>query len=289
MNQIKKNSKVKIFFSYILVTLGAIMAAFSLEAFLVPNLILDGGITGISIIISQLTKLPLGFFVIILNIPFVYIGYKNLGKRFLTKAAYSMIVFSLLLQVFHTLPTMTDDVLLATVFGGFLLGIGVGLVIRYGGCLDGTESIAIVISKKTSLSVGQFVMICNLIIFSIAGIIFSMDRAMYSLLTYFITFKVIDFVSEGFEQAKAIMIITEHGQSLANQIYKTLGRTVTFLEGNGLLSGEKTVLYCVITRLEVQELRKIVDEEDRSAFITVTDVSEIIGKHIKSTKAIKGK
>ena len=265
------------------------MAAFSLEAFLVPNLILDGGITGISIIISQLTKLPLGFFVIILNIPFVYIGYKNLGKRFLTKAAYSMIVFSLLLQVFHTLPTMTDDVLLATVFGGFLLGIGVGLVIRYGGCLDGTESIAIVISKKTSLSVGQFVMICNLIIFSIAGIIFSMDRAMYSLLTYFITFKVIDFVSEGFEQAKAIMIITEHGQSLANQIYKTLGRTVTFLEGNGLLSGEKTVLYCVITRLEVQELRKIVDEEDRSAFITVTDVSEIIGKHIKSTKAIKGK
>src|SRR5699024_3180947 len=132
-----------------------------------------------------------------------------------------------------------EQMLLATVFGGILLGIGVGVVIHFGGCVDGTESVALVISKKTTLSVGQVVLIFNLIIYSIAGIIFGLDRAMYSLLTYFITFKVIDFVSEGTEQAKAALIITDHGTDMAKEIYKRLGRTVTTIRGKGLISGEK--------------------------------------------------
>jgi len=179
---------------------------------------------------------------------------------------------------------MTDDVLLASVFGGILLGAGAGLVVRFGGCLDGTESLAIVISKKTSLSVGQVVLICNLFIYTIAGFIFGMDRALYSLLTYFITFKVIDFVSEGLEQAKAAMIITDKGDIVSKEIYKRLGRTVTEIQGKGLISGKKTVLYSVITRLEVPELKRIVTSQDISAFVTITDVSEIIGRHIKSNK-----
>ena len=284
MNKIEKKNSLSELGSFILLTIGVVLAAVAIEAFLVPNLILDGGITGISIMLSTISKLPISIFIIIINIPFLVIGYKNLGKNFLFRAIYSMIAFSVLLTLFHNIPEMTDDVLLASVFGGILLGAGAGLVVRFGGCLDGTESLAIVISKKTSLSVGQVVLICNLFIYTISGFIFGMDRALYSLLTYFITFKVIDFVSEGLEQAKAAMIITDKGDIVSKEIYKRLGRTVTEIQGKGLISGKKTVLYSVITRLEVPELKRIVTSQDISAFVTITDVSEIIGRHIKSNK-----
>lgn len=284
MKKLEKKHNLGQLGSFILLTIGVVLAAIAIEAILVPNLILDGGITGISIMLSTITKLPLSLFIIIINIPFLIIGYKNLGKNFLFRAIYSMVAFSVLLTVFHNIPEMTDDVLLASVFGGILLGAGAGLVVRFGGCLDGTESLAIVISKKTSLSVGQVVLICNLFIYTVAGFIFGMDRALYSLLTYFITFKVIDFVSEGLEQAKAAMIITDKGDKISKEIYLRLGRTVTEIQGKGLISGKKTVLYSVITRLEIPELKRIVTSQDISAFVTITDVSEIIGRHIKSNK-----
>jgi uncharacterized membrane-anchored protein YitT (DUF2179 family) len=267
--------------------IGTVIAACALECFLIPNTILDGGITGISIIIYKLFKIPLSLLVIILNIPFVYIGYKNLGKNFLIRTVFSMACFSLFLSFFEHIPAFTEEILLATVFGGAILGIGVGLVIHFGGCVDGTESVAIVISKRTNLSVGQVVLIFNLVIYTVAGFIFGFDRAMYSLLTYFITFKIIDLVSEGLEQAKAALIITEKGTSLSKEIYKKLGRTTTTIKGKGLISGEKEVLYCVLTRIEVYELHHIVDEMDESAFITILDVSDIIGNHIKSSNIIK--
>lgn len=280
-------NKYKTLISFIMLTVGAILAAYALETFLIPNTILDGGVTGISIIISKLTKIPLSFLVLILNIPLIYIGYKNMGKSFLIKAVYSMVLFSIFLSYFGYFESVTEQILLATVYGGALLGVGVGLVIHFGGCIDGTESVALVISKKTSLSVGQIVLIFNLIIYSVAGIIFGIDRAMYSLLTYFITFKVIDFVSEGIDQTKSALIITEKGTDMANEIYKRLGRTVTKIKGSGLISGEKEVLYCVLTRMEVSVLKKICNEMDESSFISISDVSEIIGEHIKSNKKAK--
>ena len=282
-----KNKKAKNLISFILLTLGAIIAAAALELFLIPCTILDGGITGISIIIHKLFHIPLGLLVIGLNIPFVWIGYKNLGKNFLLRTIYAMIIFSIFIEYFSMFQPFTEEILLATVFGGATLGIGVGLIIHFGGCVDGTESVAIVISKKTSLSVGQIVLIFNLIIYTVAGFIFGFDRAMYSLLTYFITFNVIDFVSEGMEQAKAAMIITEKGTDLSKEIYKRLGRTTTTIKGKGLISGEKEVLYCVLTRVEIFELRHIVEEMDESAFITILEVSDIIGNHMKSTKKIR--
>ena len=282
-----KSKKIKLFIYYIMLTIGCCVAAYSLAAFLIPNTILDGGITGISIIISKLSGIPLSLLVLILNIPFVYLGYKNIGKNFLFRTVYSMIIFSIFLSIFHNVESFTEEMLLATVFGGVLLGAGVGLVIHFGGCVDGTESVALVISKKTSLSVGQVVLIFNLIIYSVAGIIFGLDRAMYSLLTYFITFKVIDFVSEGLEQAKAALIITAKGTDMANEIYKRMGRTVTKIRGKGLISGEKEVLYCVLTRIEVYELKRIIDDMDESTFVTIIDVSDIIGNHIKANNTIK--
>ena len=284
-----KNNRLKTILSYIMIILGAMLAAYSLDTFLIPNNILDGGVTGISIIISKVFSIPMSLLVILINIPFVYIGYRNLGKNFLIRTMISMLTFSLALNFFESFHEVTDKILLATIFGGVLLGIGVGLVIRFGACVDGTESVALVISKRTSLSVGQIVMLFNFIIYSIAALTFGIDRALYSVLTYFITFKVIDLVSEGLEQAKAALIVTEKGTDMANEIYKRLGRTVTKIKGSGLLSGEKEVMYCVLTRIEVFELKKIANEMDESAFITILDVSDIIGNHIKSTKKLNTK
>jgi len=272
-------------FHILMITLGASLAAFALEEFLLPVTILDGGITGISIIINQLTGWNLGIFIIVLNIPFMLIGYKNLGLGFLIKGMYGMILFSVMLNVFKQMTNVTENELLAVVFGGVLLGVGVGTVLRNGGCLDGTEVVAMLLSKRVSFSTGQIIFGINIVIYSVAGILFGWDRALYSLLTYFISFKVIDMVEEGMERGKAAMIITNESKEIADMIYKRLGRTCTILEGEGLISGKKTVLYCVITILEVSELKRIIKEYDGSAFVTITDVSEIIGKHIKSTAA----
>ena len=284
-----KNNRLKTILSYIIIILAATLAAYSLDTFLIPNNILDGGVTGISIIISKVFSIPISLLVILINIPFVYVGYRNLGKNFLIRTIVAMLTFSIALSFFESFHEVTDEILLATIFGGILLGIGVGLVIRMGACVDGTESVALVISKKTSLSVGQIVMVFNFLIYGCAALIFGIDRALYSILTYFITFKVIDLVSEGLEQAKAALIVTEKGTDMANEIYKRLGRTVTRINGQGLLSGEKEVMYCVLTRIEVFELKKIANEMDESAFISILEVSDIIGNHIKSTKNYKTK
>lgn len=284
MQKIKKSPILINILKYIVITVGAIIAAFALEAILVPNSILDGGVNGISIILNILFGWKLSLLIVLINIPFMYIGYRNLGIKFLVKALYSIIVFSLFLEIFHSVKHVTDNILLATIYGSLLYGLGVGLIIRCGGCLDGTESLGIVISKNTNFSVGQFVLLCNVIIFSVAGCFFGIDRSLYSLLAYFITSKVVDEISEGLEKAKAALIITEDGKKMAEHIYNSIGRTVTLIKGSGLISGEKSVLYCVLTRIEIAELRRVVAEEDESAFITITDVSEIIGSHIKSNK-----
>lgn len=270
-------------FTYFMIALGATLAAFALEEFLIPSTILDGGVTGVSMILNQLTKKSIAFFIIVLNAPFMIVGFRHLGLKFLLKGVFGMILFSVMLEVFSDVEAVTNTELLAVVFGGVLLGVGVGTVLRYGGCLDGTEIMALLVSKKTNFSVGQIIFVINIIIYSAAGILFGWDRAMYSLLTYFITFKLIDIVEEGMEQAKAVMIITNEGKDIAENIYKRLGRTCTLLEGTGLISGRKVVLYCVITRIEIAELKSIIHSADESAFVTVSDISEIIGNHIKKT------
>ena len=269
-----------------MITIGAVIAAFALEEFLVPFKILDGGVVGVSMIISQLTGAPLGVLTIVLNIPFMIVGFKRLGIRFLVKAIYAMTIFSIFLGVFENMKEVTDQEILVVVFGGVLLGVGVGLILRYGGCLDGTEIVAMFLSKNTEFSVGQIVLFFNIIIYSVAGFLFGPDRALYSLLTYFITSKIIDIVENGMEQGKSVMIITDHGQEIADKIYTQLGRTCTQMEGRGMVSsGKKTVLYCVITRVEVPAIKKIINDADVSAFMTISDVSEIVGNHIKKKKA----
>ena len=286
----KKRQPKQITFEYVfkqwivplfMITVGAVVAAFALEEFLVPFTILDGGVVGISMIIS-----PLGVLTIVLNIPFMIVGFKRLGIRFLIKAIYAMAVFSSFLGVFEDMKEVTNQEILVVVFGGVLLGVGVGLILRYGGCLDGTEIVAMLLSHHMEFSVGQIVLFFNIIIYTFAGFKFGPDRALYSLLTYFITSKIIDIVENGMEQGKSVMIITDHGQEIADAIYTQLGRTCTQMEGRGMVSsGKKTVLYCVITRVEVPAIKKIINDADVSAFMTISDVSEIVGNHIKKKKA----
>ncbi|MGN0180801.1 MAG: YitT family protein [Candidatus Ornithomonoglobus sp.] len=278
-----KNIVKEYIFPVLMITAGAVLAAFALEEFLVPSTILDGGITGVSMILDKLTPINMSVFIVVLNLPFLIIGFKQMGKWFFMRGIYGMLLFSVMLEVFHDLANVTETELLAVVFGGIILGAGVGLVLRYGGCLDGTEIVALLISRKTSFSVGQIILFINVLIFGVAGLLFGWDRALYSLLTYFITFKVIDVVEEGLEQGKAVMIITDDGRAIADEIYKRLGRTCTLLEGEGLVSGKKVVLYCVITRMEISVIKHIIHDSDASAFVTVTDISEIIGHHIKRT------
>ena len=195
-----------------------------------------------------------------------------------------MIIFAILLKIFDILNPITNEMLLATVFGGALLGIGVGIVVKFGGCLDGTETISILLSKKTNLSVGQIILFFNLFIYSIAGFVFGIDRALYSILTYFISYKLIDIIIIGFDQTKEALIITDKGEQLAKEIFEKIGRTTTTIKGEGLITGKKNIIYCILTRMEINDLKKIVRDMDETAFITISDVSEIIGKHIKSNE-----
>lgn len=269
---------------YLFLSCGAVLAAFALEEFLVPFTILDGGVVGVSMILNQLTGFSLSLFILFLNIPFIIVGVKRLGRIFLARAVYSMLLFSVLLEVFHDLPPVTDQDLLVVVFGGVLLGLGVGLILRSGGCLDGTEIVALILSKSGRFSVGQIIFGFNVIIYGTAGVLFGLDRALYSLLTYFITSRIIDMVENGMDQGKSVMIITDDGKEIADAIHAQLGRTCTLLEGTGLISGRKVVLYCVVTRVEVPSVKRIIREIDAPAFVTISDVSEIVGQHIKQMK-----
>ncbi len=283
MTKKKRNTIFRVLRKFLFLFTGSILAAVGLELFLIPNSIIDGGVVGISIIASHLSKVPLGFYIFVLNIPFLFFGYNYIGKSFVISSLFSITSLSFWVSVFHRIPSLTNDTLLATVFGGIILGIGVGLILRHGGSLDGTEIVALVSSKKTVFSVGQIVMFFNIFILSSAGFVFGWDRAMYSLIAYFIAFKVIDITIEGLDEEKAAIIISEKGSAIAEAINARLGRGVTFLEGKGSFSKKpKTILYSVITRLEVAKLKGIINDIDEDAFVTVSDVFDIMGgKHKK--------
>ena len=264
-----------------MITLGILIDAIALELFLIPNSVLDGGLTGISLMIQYKTGWPLGLIVSVFNLPFIFLGMKQVGKRFALAYTYALAVFTLFTQLFHHVAPITENELLSVAFGGFLLGAGVGLVLRGGACIDGTELVALMISRKSAASTGVVILIINLIIFTVASFLFGVDRALLSLLTYYIASRIIDKVEEGLDTAKQVIIITDDAEPIADAIYKRLGRTVTISSARGLVSGKKEMLYVVITRLELPELREIVEASDESAFITISDVNEIIGKHVR--------
>lgn len=275
-------SKAKIIKRAIAIFIGAVLMAVGLEIFLVPNKVIDGGITGISIMLSHITGFPLGIFIFLLNLPFFFMGYKQIGKTFAISTLFGIIVLSVFTSLFHPVRAFTQDILLATIFGGMILGIGVGLVIRYGGALDGTEILAILLNKKLPFSVGEIIMFFNIFILGAAGFVFTWDRAMYSILAYVIAVKTIDVVIKGLDETKSAWIISDNSEGIGNAIMNRLGRGVTYLSGEGAFSGsDKKVIFCVITRLEEAKLKEIVEENDPNAFFAIADMAEVRGGRFK--------
>lgn len=280
--QHKKLSKRKILQRILFITIGAVLMGVGLEIFLVPNNVIDGGITGISIMLSYITDWKLGIFIFLLNIPFFFIGYKQIGKTFALSTLYGILVLSIATALLHPVPAFTQDILLASVFGGIILGIGIGIVIRYGGSLDGTEILAILFNNKLPFSVGEIIMFFNLFILGSAGFVFSWDRAMYSLIAYFVAYKTIDITITGLDESKSVWIISDNAKVIGDAIMDRLGRGVTYMNGEGAYSGDdKKVIFCVISRLEEAKLKEIVTNYDEKAFLAVADIAEVRGGRFK--------
>ena len=273
----KKRTVFKLLKSLFFITIGAFITAFALESFLLPNKVIDGGIIGISMIINQITHWNLGLLIIIINTPFILLALKKMGKMFVFLTAFANIVLAFALNIFHHYK-VTDDITLATVFGGIVLGIGVGLILKNESSLDGTEILSLLVSKKFGCSVGEFIMGINVFIYLVAGKVFSWESAMYSILTYFIASKVIDAVMEGLNSSKSVRIISDDAGIIGNTLIDKLDISITYLKGIGGYSGqEKDIIYCVISRLELPKMIEITKEIDPNAFISVVDVHETYG------------
>ena len=273
----KKRTIFKLLKSLFFITIGAFITAFALESFLLPNKVTDGGIIGISMIVNQLTHWNLGLLIIILNTPFILLALKKMGKMFVFLTAYANIILAFALNIFHHYK-VTNDITLATVFGGIVLGIGVGLILKNESSLDGTEILSLLVSKKFGCSVGEFIMGINVFIYLAAGKVFSWESAMYSILTYFIASKVIDAVMEGLNSSKSVRIISDDAGIIGNALIEKLDISITYLKGIGGYSGqEKDIIYCVISRLELPKMIEITKEIDPHAFVSVVDVHETYG------------
>ena len=285
--QHRKESVMHLLYRLVMIVFGAACAAVAIELFLMPNKIIDGGIIGVSLILDYLTPniwwLSFSTLVVILNIPFMYSGYKQIGKTFMLSSAFGIVALACIESTLHTFKPFTTEPILATVFGGLILGIGVGLVIRHGGSLDGTEIMGILLTKKLPFSVGEFVMFVNLFIFAWAAFVFGVEQAMYSVMTYYIAFKTIDTVIQGLDETKAVLIVSDQYEEVSNAILHRLGRGTTKLVAKGgYTDKEKEVIYAVVTRLEVTKLKSIVHEIDENAFITIMNTQETNGGKFKS-------
>lgn len=277
-----KLSKLELASRIFFIILGATLVGVALEIFLVPNQIIDGGITGISIMSSHLSGIPIGIFLTVINLPFLIIGYRTIGKTFALSTLLGVLVLSVATSLLHPVPAFTEETFLASIFGGIFLGAGTGLVIRNGGSLDGTEIVAILFSKKTPFSVGEVVMFINFFILGSAGFVYSWDRAMYSLIAYYIAFKVIDLTIEGLNESKSCWIISDNYREIGDAIVNRLGRGITLLHGEGGYTGDsKKVIFCVITRLEEAKLKSIVSELDPVAFLAIGDIHDVKGGRFK--------
>ena len=270
----------KLFF----LTLGAFVAAFALECFLVPNNIIDGGIVGISMILSYITKYNLGLLIFVINIPFILLAFTKMGKYFVFQTLYAVGMLAIGINIFQA-HHITDDLLLATVFGGIILGTGVGIVLKNEGSLDGTEIMSLVLSKRFGFSVGEIIMGFNVFIYFGAGLVFGWNKAMYSVLTYFIAYRVIDIVLEGLNSSKSVEIISDRVYDIGQELIDRFEISVTYLKGiGGYSKTEKTIIYCVVSRLELAKLKEVVKEFDPKAFLSIVDVHEAYGsrmhKHI---------
>ncbi len=261
-----------------LVALGILSAAFGLKGFLLSSRFIDGGVTGVSMLLSDVTGLPLALLIPVINLPFIALGYRQIGAGFAVKSAAAIAGLSACLALVH-FPDVTPDRLLTAVFGGFFIGAGIGLAIRGGAVLDGTEVAALLVSRRSSLlRVGDVILLLNVVIFSAAAYFLGVESALYSILTYFAASKTLDFILHGIEEHTAIVVVSERSEEIRQAVIRDLGRGVTVYKGRrGWTDAEQDILFCVVTRLEIGRVRGLVAQFDPAAFVAVHPLSDVSG------------
>ncbi|MDO9512725.1 MAG: YitT family protein [Bacteroidales bacterium] len=270
----------------IFIIIGIISAGFGLKGFLLPNAFIDGGVTGISLLVRELTGIPLAWLILGINIPFIFLGYTQISRNFAIKSFLAIIGLALCVALLEY-PVITSDKLLIAVFGGFFLGAGIGLSVRGGGVIDGTEILAVYITRKSGLSIGDIILIFNVMIFSVAAYFLGIETALYSILTYLSASKTVDFIIEGVEEYIGVTIISCHFDEIRYMITHDLGKGVTVFNGKrgytrqGQSPSQIDIIYTVTTRLEIGKLRKEVENIDPHAFLVMHSVKDAVGGMIK--------
>lgn len=271
---------------FLFLSTGVIMASIGLKGFLLPNNFLDGGAMGMSILLKILTKIDLSVLILVVNFPFIILGAHQISLSFAIKSSLAILLLAILVH-FIMIPIVTEDKLLISIFGGFFLGAGIGLSIRGGAVIDGTEVLAISVSRKSSLSVGDFIALFNIILFSFAVILTNIETAMYSMLTYLSASKTVDFILNGVEEYLGLFIVSTKNDEIKERITVEMGRGVTVLKSDkgfgsrGAFENESNVLFCVVTRLEVTKLLLEIDKIDPTAFVVQHPVKDTKGGMIK--------
>jgi uncharacterized membrane-anchored protein YitT (DUF2179 family) len=280
-----KSQVVTLIKDAVFILVGVAAAAFGLESFLLPNHFIDGGVTGISLLLVQVTGWPLSLLLLLVNIPFLVLARIVIGRRFAVKTAVAITLLALTVFFVH-FPEVTQDKLLVAVFGGFFLGSGIGLSMRGGSVLDGTEVLAIFLSRRVGAKVSDWIILINLIIFGVAAYLLSIEQALYSLLTYIVASKALDFVVDGVEEYTGVTIISTHSEAVRSALIEELGSGVTIYHGRGgYRTNEKgqeiDIIYTVITRLEISKMTRIINNIDASAFITMASINDTRGGMVK--------
>lgn len=290
MNKLEKNINSIIVRRYIkdviFIFLGVVMATIGLKGFILPNNFLDGGAMGVSLLLEMLTEIELSYLIILVNLPFIIIGAKQISIEFAIKSIIAILTLAILVH-FVTLPDITNDKLLISIFGGFFLGAGIGLTIRGGAVIDGTEVMAITVSRKSSLTVGDFIAVFNVLLFCLAISLVGLETSMYSVLTYLSASKTVDFIINGIEEYIGVIIVSEKAEEIKHQITSNLGRGLTVFKSDkgfgsrGEFSDEGKVLFCVVTRLEVTKLLHEIEKIDQEAFVVQHTIKDTKGGMIK--------
>jgi uncharacterized membrane-anchored protein YitT (DUF2179 family) len=280
LKAIRRNVK-----DFLLILMGIFSASFGLKGFLLSNHFIDGGVTGISLLISALSPIPLYVLIICINLPFILLGYKIMGKNFAIKTAIAIAGLAVCLATVN-FPDITKDNLLVAVFGGFFLGVGIGLTVRGGAVIDGTDILSIFFSRKLGTSIGEIIITINVIIFLAAAYFLGIEKALYSMITYFVASKTLDFIIEGIEEYIGVTIVSTKSEEIRQMIIYKLGRGVTVYTGKRgygkqLDTRDMEIIYTVITRLELNKLKSEIEKIEPSAFVVMNSVKDTKGGMIK--------
>ena len=271
------HKKLRLAFQAFFVFMGAVITAYGLESVLIPNNVSDGGVTGLSIVGSQVFGLPLGLLIAILNIPFIFLGYKQIGKRFAALSVIGIASLGFSTSLMHHIPTIIEgDTLLVTVVGGIIIGVGIGLALRNGGALDGIDMLAVLLSRKLPFGTSDLILFLNVFVFIIVSTVFGLTGAIMSAIAYFIASKVISIMEVGFSGSKTFKIVTDKPEEMIKAIHEDIGRTATYqVVRGGHTSREFVEITCIVHRLEDNKMKEVIRDVDNNAFVAVYDVAEI--------------